>query len=399
MEVRVYRAKEMKDILAQIKRDLGENAIILSTRKIGAGGLLGTPMLEVRATDDNSVLPTSHSSVSHSSEFYGPVGVLPIFVKGESESAQNASVERRAGRTERSLAGIGGNIRRRLEESNREAGRHEWSLPPHMTLEPREREIYEKFMEILSKKGVRETEARLMAAALAPDIPPNVPVTAKALKRFIIQALAARVNTTGPIMRSGRRKIIALVGPTGSGKTTTAAKIAAYESLVKGWKVALISADNFRVAASEQLSKYADLIGIPFAIANTRKEMSLAVRKLAGSDLIIIDTAGRNYMDDRAIERLGALLGSIGSVEVHLVLPAVTREAELEAVIDAQQYLRPSRLIVTKVDEALTHGVIFNVQQYSELPISVIGNGQRVPEDLLIPEPQDIAELIIERRI
>lgn len=386
MEVRTYRAREMKEALQMIKSELGADAIILSSRTIDNDGLWKTRMIEVQATSDQSVIEENRPKATKPMA-YGPVpGILPVF------NSKNGTEEASA-RPEPTVKPRRFNYRTPTAQYT--VRRQEKTPAPQIRLEPGESEIARIMENILRDSGVSQENAEFLASSIAVDMPPNFPANEKNLRQKLIGELSRQLSCGGDIMSGNRRKIIAMVGPTGSGKTTTAAKIAATEALIRGKKVAMISADGYRIAASEQLKQYGNLIGIAVEVVQTRAEMSNAIRRLSGADLIIIDTAGRNYRDSSSIARLGRLLSAAGSVEVHLVLPATTRDNELMAVCEAHMPLTPARMIFTKVDEALSCGVIYNVQQFSNLPLSVLGTGQSVPEDMETADPRNLAELII----
>jgi flagellar biosynthesis protein FlhF len=199
----------------------------------------------------------------------------------------------------------------------------------------------------------------------------------------LVDSLATALRSEVQFAQSGRARVRALVGPTGVGKTTTVAKMAAVASLVEGRAVGLVCLDQFRVGAAEQLQRYADLIGIPMENANDAKGFDRALRRLARADLILVDTAGRSPRDIEGIQQTAdTLRGSGEQVEVHLCVPASMRENELVTTIERQSTSSPSRLVVTKLDEADFCGGVLAAYVHSGLPLSYFTNGQRVPEDI-----------------
>lgn len=190
-------------------------------------------------------------------------------------------------------------------------------------------------------------------------------------------------------------RVVALVGPTGVGKTTTVAKLAAIAALVERRSVALVCVDQFRVGASEQLQRYADLIGIPMESAEDGRTLERSLRKLSRAELVLIDTAGRSPRDTQGIAATAQMLHEVSEVvEVHLCLAAATREAELTSTLERYLPLAPSRLISTKLDEALTCGGVLSARVQSELPLSFFTTGQCVPEDIEAASAEALAAVL-----
>lgn len=193
----------------------------------------------------------------------------------------------------------------------------------------------------------------------------------------------------------GAARVLALVGPTGVGKTTTIAKIAAHEQLVRQQRVGLVTIDEYRVGGVEQLGRYADLIGCPMEVASDARTLEVALRKLNKADLVLVDTAGRSPRDAWALTAMAECLqGAQEPVEVHLCLPVAMRERELRTAVEHCSVLSPSRLTCTKVDEAICCGTIVAAHVQSGLPLGYFTTGQRVPEDISIASASLLAALL-----
>jgi flagellar biosynthesis protein FlhF len=198
------------------------------------------------------------------------------------------------------------------------------------------------------------------------------------------------------LVHSGLRKVVMLVGPTGVGKTTTIAKLAAHYALQLKRKVALITLDTYRVAAVEQLRVYANILGLPVDVAITGQDLSELLDKRKDADLILIDTAGRSPRDEMGLVELPPERAKDRPIEMHLVLAAVTQEVDLEAIIAKYSSLPVHRLIFTKVDETTHLGPIFNLVRRTGLPVSYVSTGQCVPDDLALATPGLLADLLLE---
>lgn len=263
-----------------------------------------------------------------------------------------------------------------------------------------------------------------------PRSPPTLGVLERILREHDVPAALARAlvlrtearlaagSTSGrlvSLLRTGigfgdsalaTARVVALVGPTGVGKTTTIAKLAARDALIHGRRVGLVSLDNHRVGGAEQLSRYAELIGIPFEVASDVAGLRAALARMSSADRVYIDTAGRAPRERSAhVELLGRLAGGGAGVAVALCVPAASRSTELAAVLEAhvdaaagfgspRGSLRPRALIVTKLDEAVLVGAAIAAAVATELPIAWLTTGQRVPEDLELATAERLARAL-----
>lgn len=219
----------------------------------------------------------------------------------------------------------------------------------------------------------------------------------EALRELFRENLMRSVHCAGALrMRKNGPRILALVGPTGVGKTTTAAKLAASFALRReSTKVALITLDNFRVGAIEQLRTYSKIMGIPLEVASTPAELEKAIEAHGDKDLIIIDTAGRSPKDQEKLDELHTFIGSYATIEIHLCLSATTRDREMKEIIARFGLLPIKRVIFTKLDESESYGCIVNTHFRDKFQLSYFTTGQRVPEDLELATPRKVAELVV----
>ena len=206
--------------------------------------------------------------------------------------------------------------------------------------------------------------------------------------------VAERVATVDPWEFSGEQRIVVLIGPTGVGKTTTIAKIAANFSLIGAKNVGLITIDTYRIAAVEQLKTYAEIIGIPVQVAYSPRELKDAIGKMRDRDLILIDTAGRSQNNYLQITELKNHLADIGA-EVHLVVSATTKPQDIDEIVKAFSQVSVDRVIITKLDETTTYGVILQTCERTRAPLSFVTTGQGVPEDIEVATKEKIAQLIL----
>lgn len=194
---------------------------------------------------------------------------------------------------------------------------------------------------------------------------------------------------------SGRR-VVALVGPTGVGKTTTIAKLAALYKLRDRMKVGLVTADTYRIAAVEQLRTYANIIGLPLRVALTPAQMVAEVAALNDCDVVLVDTAGRSQHDQTRLDELRAMVDAAEPSETHLVLSAAASENVQRRIVDSFGTLNPDRVIFTKLDEAVQLGPVVNTAVRAGRPLSYITLGQEVPDDIAPAEPRRVARMVME---
>ena len=210
-------------------------------------------------------------------------------------------------------------------------------------------------------------------------------------------ALEEMLPIAGPIQLAPARgpTIIALVGPTGVGKTTTIAKLAANFCLREHRSVGLITVDTYRIAAVEQLKTYAQIINVPLEVVVTPEELQEAVQRMSGRDVILIDTAGRSQRDETKIEELKRFFAQVRPHEVHLVLASTCGEAVLTEAIDRFSVVGVDRVIFTKLDEALGFGVVLTCLNRAEAKLSYVTTGQDVPDDIEVGKGARLAALIL----
>jgi len=215
------------------------------------------------------------------------------------------------------------------------------------------------------------------------------------LRDRLKQTIASEISCSGPFkLAKNSARILAMVGPTGVGKTTTIAKLAAL-AYKQGVTVALITIDTFRIGAIAQLQTYSGIMDTPMEIASTPAELAQAIAAHADKQLILIDTAGRNPRDQKRIQEMKAFLEVNPAIEIHLCLSATTRDRELAQAVTRFGVLPVSRMLFTKLDESMSFGCIVNTHLKNKLPLSYLTTGQRVPEDIETASSQRVADLVV----
>lgn len=222
--------------------------------------------------------------------------------------------------------------------------------------------------------------------------PQNSVKAANALEKYIRKSIRI---ANGITLYSDKPKIVALIGPTGVGKTTTLAKIAAKFVLEQGAKVALITADTYRISAVEQLKTYSDILGLPLEIVYNSQALQEAIDKHQDKQLILLDTAGRSQYNVYQMKELSELLNVDADIEKHLVMSATTKTSDGLELLENFSLCSPNRVIFTKVDETKTHGLILNILHRRKAALSYLANGQSVPDDIEPASIEKLAELLL----
>jgi flagellar biosynthesis protein FlhF len=346
VKIRKYRAPTMREALAEAKRELGPDALILSTREIRRG-VLGSEVEVTAAIDDGN-----DSVADAPAQAYGPAS--KSFAHAPAPVA--APVAAPSGLAEMDVERIIAPLRAELR-----------------SLRSMLRPVADVGHELTSLRDAVTAATTRHAATEVPTL----------------ESLAGKTLTMAPT----QRRVTVLVGPTGVGKTTTLAKLAAHAALVERRRVAIISLDDYRVGGADQIRTYADLIGVPVELVSEPSRLRATIDRLRDAERIFIDTAGRSPRDREAMWALERALGTLADVEVHLVVAAGTPPTMIDAIARRHRGLGPTRLLFTKVDEADDLGELLRAPARLELPVTWITTGQRVPEDIEIATPERLAAL------
>jgi flagellar biosynthesis protein FlhF len=391
MDIRTYRAATMHEALRLVRRDLGPEAAVLHTREVPAGRLWGrlfggreievTASLGVNVPSRLSKRASSQASVLAPPQSCAP----PSTVMSTPVARPSAQPPNQAMSDE--VKGQLTSLQTMLKELCQQTRRgHDRDLPEA---------LFRLFTDLIeadvSEEAARDLVERVRTEA--PDAELSDPVLVKAR---VVRMIEAEIRTVGPIaVTPGRRRLAALIGPTGVGKTTTIAKLAAHFRLKQKRNVGLITVDTYRIAAVEQLRTYADIIDLPMQVVSTPREMREAVKRMGNMDLILMDTAGRSPKDDIRIQELKAFLTEAAADEVHLVLSSVAGARTLRQTAERFAAIGATAVILTKLDETSTLGNLLPVLRSCHLPLSYLTNGQNVPDDIEVAKVDRTSRLVL----
>ncbi|MBF0549719.1 MAG: flagellar biosynthesis protein FlhF [Deltaproteobacteria bacterium] len=456
MEIKRYEAITMEEALRLVKEDLGSSAIILSSRELRDGkgqfGVFGRPIVEVTAATESDVLamrrrrskrPATGAAVCTPARFekLEPTSAADDDVVTLTHRVSDEPVELTqlfSGRPNPTINGSGGSsgsdptmqpvlaelaaIKRtlvRLCDENSDTRQKFGCLPPETGLEDIDwlSQFIARHSGVLKNTGFHPNLIKLYQGMLHFGV--SEMVALKLLDRvnqklsktkqddpnycrlFLTKMLTKIIKTTGPINlgdpsgRSLNPVMAAFVGPTGVGKTTTIAKLAAKFAFEQKRKVGFITIDTYRIAAVEQLKIYANIIGAPVEVVASPREMTSAITKLKRKDVIFIDTAGRSHQDPSQLQELKKFFpGNFGG-DIFLTMSATTKDDDLGQIVQAYKLIPVKGVVVTKLDETRCFGPILNQIISRGIPLAYMTTGQKVPEDILTATPENAAEFIL----
>jgi flagellar biosynthesis protein FlhF len=386
MKVKTYRAATLREALDKVKRDLGADAFILGQREIRPSNLLGLVQksrVEVTAAVDPSSAP-----------------------------AQNETPKKRQGRSHTTDAIE--QVKDRVQISDAAPAPPEAAASPHnevvldeirklnaairsMSTERPPAQVVWLKSRRFPTSATKELYATLVAAGIDEKLASSVAADANGSIDAAAAALAARIRIHNLLPKAApdRTQVVAFLGPTGVGKTTTIAKIAADAAFNRNLKVGLITLDNFRIAAIEQLKTYGEIMGISVHSVAGVHELPTAIKFLSDRDIVLIDTAGRSHREVCHEWELATFLHTSEDIQKVLVLSATTRASDLAEIVDQYELFGTNCLVFTKLDETATHGAILNELVRSGKPLAYVTVGQTVPLDIVKPEARQLADVSI----
>ena len=390
MQIKKYEAVDMQEAIKLIKSDLGPDAVILSTREIRRGngifGMFSRQVVEVVAARDYTEKVKDRVSAAYQAQVSVKDNVASEeFLKAEVNKIRADSagtpVELREVRTE--IGVLKSYVQELLRSGENEQLK---GLSDHLVF------FYRKLLSGGIDITLSGRIVRILDARLTEEQKNNF----EQINRLGYELIQKQIKVSGPVYNIEKgQKLAVFVGPTGVGKTTTIAKIAARYTLVDKKKVALVTFDTYRIGAIEQLKIYAKILGVPVDVVLTPEELPKAVEKRKDADIILIDTAGRNHKDSEYIKEIKEMWTQKLKLDCYLVLSSTSSDGVLADILNQFKEIPVDALLFTKLDETDKFGTMFNAMIKAQKPLSYLTTGQRVPEDIELAAPERLSRLIL----
>ena len=402
MQIRRFLVQDIKEAIRIVKKELGADAVILTTRHVKDPSGAKNKKLEVTAavdrmdsySDENrdfylhdspEIKQKAEPSIGKRiSELETKIEKIETVISPEEFIPKMKQLETGL----EHLKSMIGDLLKHVENNDQNVTTFQFFHDRFM------RELYERLIlggvdSQLARILIKETEERLKEKKLpsglyGPD--------------QLAEVIMERANLTDPFekSRSNGPGIHALVGPTGVGKTTTVAKLAANQVFEKGKRCCLLTLDTFRIGATEQLNAYAKIMKIPIEVALDEIDLAHRIENYKNMDIIFLDTAGVSQKDVKMMNELAKSLTCNCPITVHLILSATTSQKDLHDVVERFAILKPSTLIISKLDEANTFGKVYNILHTHKIPTSFFTVGQNVPDDIEPATKERIAALLLD---
>lgn len=351
MKVKRYIGNTTHEAMTKLKKELGSEAVVLNTRTIKQKGLLGIfkkPLVEITAAyEKNDPLDLKNIHEDNLVNINRELIVLRNMINQISTDVKEKDIE----------------------------------IPTEL----------DSYRSKLIENGVEYITATSILKKLNEQVDFNNKDSA-IVKGIIKQTLMEYIGQVKPLnLDNPYQKIIFFVGPTGVGKTTTLAKIAAQLVMKRKYDIGLITSDTYRIAAIDQLKAYSDILQLPLEVIYNEADMYKTLVTFKDKDIIFVDTAGRNHRDIDENDEIFKIMDSIKNKEVFLVLSGTTDYSTLKSIINHYSFIKDYKIIFTKIDESEGLGNILNVKFLTQNPVSYITTGQNVPDDIEILDKEKVA--------
>lgn len=394
MKIKKYVARDFKTAIQRAKEEMGRDAIILHTRQIKKGGILGLlypPRVEITVVVDDKLQVNTDRHRPESVP--GDLVVAKPEISAAVDTVNSTSAINSSDNSSREDALLQEMHKMKNLITDVKSRMYEVEVIKGMP------EQVQQFYETLINNNVDRDIALKVVNSVAARLPKDG-ISDQAWARDVcLHTLQELIQQVQPIQVNPERKgmIVFLVGPTGVGKTTTIAKLAANLTFLDSKSVALITLDTYRVSAAEQLRTFAEIIGIPISVVFTPTDMMLAIEQYRENDIVFVDTAGRSPYNSQQMEELREFVDMARPDETILVMSVTTDNNDLINIYQHFETIGIDKLIFTKLDETCNYGGILNALYEIKKPMAYFTTGQNVPDDIEVPDSLRLAQMLLRR--
>lgn len=416
MTINKFQGKTQEEAIAKAKEEFGENAVIMNVKEVKPKGIFrafksSTYEVTAAVEDKEQFVGQKHAASNNNQKLHDSINLSADekidIPKPEARSAfhemmQKSEPGHMAQSKEKDKEQEEKKLEQRLDDLSNRIAESLGRTPKDVEIEDKKPASGEfHFVRILYttllKNEVNEKYVNQILDEIEKFIRPGNSVDL--ILSNVYQKLILRFGQPKPIDMSGSKpKVLFFVGPTGVGKTTTIAKIASKYKVEYNKKVAFITADTYRIAATEQLRVYANILDAPMEIVYSKDDLNDSIAKFEDYDLVFVDTAGFSHKNEKQRGDMKALLGGMSeeyNKEVYLVLSATTKYMDLLEIVDSYHEIADYKLIFTKLDETTTYGNLLNIKLYSGAELSYATTGQNVPDDIELFDTQKIVKKLL----
>ena len=385
MKIKKYIAKDYQTALKQAKEEMGRDAIILQSRQVKRRGLLSffyAPQVEITVAADNAL--QVHTDRMRKSPASTPAPAKTDSLITAQTNTAVASRDDELLSELQNMKGLIEDIKSSMYELEQIGG-----LPEQL----------QALYEILVNNHVDREIALNIVSNLSSRLSESGLEGYNQARELCLLALQEYFCEVQPIEVAPDKKgtLVFMVGPTGVGKTTTIAKLAANMAFTEGKDVAMVTLDTYRISAAEQLRTFAEIIGIPISVVFDNTDLGTAIEEYKEKDLIFVDTAGRSPNNQEQIEELRGYIDTAHPDETILVLSVTTESSDLLHIYQQFEKVGIDKVIFTKLDETYHYGTILNTIHEIKKPIAYFTTGQNVPDDIEVPDSNKMARLLLRR--
>ncbi len=394
MIIKKFQGKTEREAVEVARKELGEGVVVMNVKEVKKKGIfsfLKSPMMEVTvALEEETEKPVT--AFPPQKETSAPI--IPDSIWEKEEALRSTAQKEDSGKAiEQKLESLQSLLEQRIKM--------EEEKPKEVEEEQKDSKYSQEimtFMKLLYNtmidNEVRDIYANQIIEEIEKNISPNMQMDfalSTVYQRMILKFGQPELITEG----ERKPKTVFFIGPTGVGKTTTIAKIASKFCVEEKKKVALLTADTYRIAAAEQLRTYANILEIPFRIIYSPEEISQAIEEFKGYDYVLVDTAGHSHQNEEQKNSIKSFINGGAEKEVFLVLSATTKYKDLMRIADAYKEITEYKLIFTKLDETTALGNLFNLKLHTGAAMSYVTCGQNVPDDIQAFDPQSTVKQIL----